>query len=463
MEGGARGSRPDAMFILLSSLSVPAAWQSACHKTLASRFFSRPLAWAVAFMAAGTAWAQHQSEIPDTRKSYSPVTREQVTHLVSLGASRWQALGWRGQGVRVAILDTGFRGYRQFLGGALPSQVICKSFRADRNLEARDSQHGILCAEVVHALAPEAVLLFANWEADQPEQFLDAVRWARQENARVMTCSIIMPSWSDGEGRGKVDDSLAEILGTGSSPRDPLFAACAGNTAQRHWQGRFVAAADGCHEWARGCTQNLLYPWSREKVSVDLYSHSSATYEVLIENAGSGRRVGLATFGREPNHSWTVVRFEPEEHALYEVRVRLKEGPPGHFHVAVLGGDLGCSVAAGSVACPADCFNVLAIGAVDLNGQRFAYSSCGSCGHVCKPDLVAPVPFPTRCRERPFSGTSAAAPQGAGLAALCWSKHPEWNANQVRSFLLHSAHDVGTPGPDSETGLGMLVLPPCPP
>src|SRR5205807_2164257 len=79
----------------------------------------------------------------------------------------------------------------------------------------KDSQHGILCGEVVHALAPAAELLFANWEPDRPDQFLDAVRWARQQGARILSCSLIMPSWSDGEGGGSIHAALARLLGKG--------------------------------------------------------------------------------------------------------------------------------------------------------------------------------------------------------------------------------------------------------
>src|SRR5262249_18522502 len=83
--------------------------------------------------------------------------------LARAGVERWHARGHRGRGVKVAILDTGFRNYRDQLGKSLPSSVIVKSFRTDGNLEARDSQHGILCGEVVHALAPEAELFLVNW------------------------------------------------------------------------------------------------------------------------------------------------------------------------------------------------------------------------------------------------------------------------------------------------------------
>jgi hypothetical protein len=124
--------------------------------------------------------------------------------MADMGIPAWHAKGWRGQGVKVAVLDSGFRGYKAHLGEALPEHVTARSFRIDGNLEAKDSQHGILCGEVVHSIAPNAELLFANWDAERPEQFLEAVRWARRKGARIITCSLIMPTWSDGEGGGEV-------------------------------------------------------------------------------------------------------------------------------------------------------------------------------------------------------------------------------------------------------------------
>src|SRR5205823_2698255 len=141
--------------------------------------------------------------------------RERQACLARLGVDRWHAQRFRGKGITIAILDSGFRDYRAFLGKGLPDRISVQSFRADKNLGARDSQHGILCGEVIHAIAPEAELLFANWEADRPETFLEAVRWARQQGARLLSCSVIMPSWSDGEGGGAVHERLAGVLGSG--------------------------------------------------------------------------------------------------------------------------------------------------------------------------------------------------------------------------------------------------------
>src|SRR5262249_18390631 len=91
-----------------------------------------------------------------------------------------------------------------------------------------------------------------------------------------------------------------------------------------------------------------------------------------------------------------------------------------------------------------------------------SYSACGSAAFKSKPDLVAPVPFNSAWRERPFAGTSAAAPQAAALAALVWSSNADWNAERVRAVLRTSAHDLGPVGYDPETGFGEIHLPALP-
>jgi subtilisin family serine protease len=376
--------------------------------------------------------------------------------LDQLGARAWHAAGYRGRGVKVAVLDSGFAGYQAHLGKALPARVEVRSFRRDHNLQARDSQHGILCAEVVHTLAPEADLLLANWECECPEQFLDAVRWARAQGARVVTCSLIMPTWSDGDGHGPIHEALARAVGGGDRPGDVLFFASAGNTARRHWGGPFHEGGDGWHAWARDAggpvRDNPVHPWGGERVSVELYWQSGA-YEVLVQDATADQPVGRA---RGAAHA--VVAFQPQEGHAYSARVRLLEAGSGPFHLVALGGGLGYSQAQGSIPFPGDGPEVVAVGAVDGQGRRWEYSSCGVQPAPLKPDLVAAVPFPSSWRARPFSGTSAAAPQAAGLSALVWSRHAEWTARQVRDTLRQAA----LPAADAhlwETGCGRIHLP----
>lgn len=420
-------------------------------------------------LPADTAWeSAHGSADPEALQATPEAAlklRQQLRQ--KLGIERWHQQGYRGQGVKVAILDSGFRNYRDFLGRVLPRKVTVRSFRRDEDLEARNSQHGILCAEAIHALAPEAELLLANWEPNQPAAFLQALHWARQQGASIVSCSLIMPSWSDGEGGGAVNRAITQLVGSGKQPGDVLFFASAGNTAQRHWCGTFHRDPHGYHQWEPGRTGNTLIPWEEERIAVELYGRSAGSYRLEVRDALTGECVGqslLHCLGETAQEgSCALVRFLPRPQRRYLVKIQeissADRAETEPFHLVVLGGSLMHTTSHGSIACPADGPGALAIGAVNAAGQRWDYSSCGPNSRWPKPDFVAPVPFPSLWRERPFSGTSAAAPQAAALAAVCWSKHADWTAEQVRQALRESALDLGPPGHDWETGYGMVMAP----
>jgi hypothetical protein len=436
-----------------------------------------PYAWDIGFAPAplGQRSPSGEEATPESRVGeISPAPmQERARHIADLGVENWHQAGYRGRGIAIAILDSGFRGYRTQLGRALPQRVAVHAFRADHDIEARESQHGVLCAEVVHALAPEARLILANWEPDQPGSFLEAVRWARTQGARIISCSLIIPSWSDGEGGGSVHDTLARLLGTGREPSDLLFFACAGNTAQRHWAGRFHANAQGFHEWLPGQTSNALRPWGKDRVAVEVYGPVGRDYDLQVREEHSDRLVGHSAIhwgfdecdlpGVKKHGGCAVVRFLPEPERRYSIRLfhagRAKGDVSDKFHLVVLGGSLERATATGSISFPADGDRVQAVGAVDCEGRRLYYSSCGPNSRRPKPDFVAPVPFASLLRDRAFAGTSAAAPQAAGLAALWWSRHPDWTAERVRLAMRESARDLGPKGHDWETGYGLVHLP----
>jgi subtilisin family serine protease len=392
----------------------------------------------------------------------SPRSDTLTQAMARLGVPAWHDAGTRGQKVKIAILDSGFQGYRDALGSALPGKVQTRSFRQDRNLEARESQHGILCGEVIHRIAPEAELLLANWEPDQPEQFLEAVRWARREGAHIISCSLIMPTWSDGEGGGKVHAALREALGSGHDKGDGLFFASAGNTAQRHWGGLLSPGRDGWHEWAAGHKENVIRPLGKERVSVELSAPGNALVEMIVRDALLHVEVGKAVSEVVRGSNIAAIRFEPKWGHRYTLRVRQvgEKAAKVPLHLTVLAGRLQHATSQGSIPFPGDGPEVIAVGAVDSTGQRLSYSSCGPNSSVPKPELVATVPFPNQWRaEQPFAGTSAASPQAAALAALIWSRHPDWTADRVRRTLLEGARPLGERKHDSETGFGHVRLP----
>ncbi|MDT9693419.1 S8 family serine peptidase [Streptomyces sp. P9(2023)] len=93
---------------------------------------------------------------------------------------------------------------------------------------------------------------------------------------------------------------------------------------------------------------------------------------------------------------------------------------------------------------PAAIPGVVAVGALDTKGKVAKFSNYGS--HLA---LAAPgVELPGRCTNDKtkycsFQGTSGASAIASGTAALIWSAHPDWTANQVLRVMMETAGHVG--------------------
>lgn len=106
----------------------------------------------------------------------------------------------------------------------------------------------------------------------------------------------------------------------------------------------------------------------------------------------------------------------------------------------------------------------LAVAALDSNNpdQLASYSNaCGSAMDYC---LVAPGRVVVTGHDDlagdpsywVVGGTSFAAPQVSGAAALVWEAFPYFDNDLVRQTLLGTATDMGAPGPDPVFGHGLL-------
>jgi Subtilase family len=75
-----------------------------------------------------------------------------------------------------------------------------------------------------------------------------------------------------------------------------------------------------------------------------------------------------------------------------------------------------------------------------------------------KPDIAAADDVSTDVPGfQPFSGTSAAAPHAAAIAALLWSYAPGLTAGQMRTILTSTALDENPAGVDRDTGYGIVM------
>ena len=384
-------------------------------------------------------------------------------------AAAWHGKGFTGKGVKVAIIDGGFVGLadRQ-ASGDLPANVIAQDYCGGRFATADD--HGTAVAEIVYEMAPDAqlYLICIGTEVD----FAAAVAYAKSQGVHVISHS---GSWFGpvrGDGSGFFGALAADARAAGI-----LWVNSAGNYAQTHWSGTYVSTdGDRLHEFASGDEGNtFVFPnnaticgflrwdeWPAAISDFDLLLVRSDTLQIVgasdDEQTGSQPAVeGLCarnTSGANVTVAWFIGGWNVRSNPRLEI---FGFAPPLQYQTA-----------AGSMLEPATSPAALTVGALCWQTrQPEAFTSQGpTVDGRTKPDIAAHDsvsgvtygPF-FGCGTSGFAGTSAAAPEVAGAAALVKQAFPSYGPDQLQQYLVGAAGDAGTPGPDNVTGAGELQMP----
>ena len=98
---------------------------------------------------------------------------------------------------------------------------------------------------------------------------------------------------------------------------------------------------------------------------------------------------------------------------------------------------------------------VIAVGATDTRDAAAPFTSAVNTAAVAAPGVDLRVSLPEKGNAT-YSGTSFAAPLVAGTVALMQSVRPGIAPDAVRAILTSTARDVGPPGPDAQTGAGIV-------
>jgi len=109
----------------------------------------------------------------------------------------------------------------------------------------------------------------------------------------------------------------------------------------------------------------------------------------------------------------------------------------------------------GSVYYPANYPGVIAVTAVDANGQRGSFSNYGSSVAIAAPGVGVVTPWLDQ-QAFSFSGTSAAVPFVSGAMTMLLSENPNLTASQAAKLLVDYSDDAGAPGQDPFYGAGIL-------
>jgi subtilisin family serine protease len=107
-----------------------------------------------------------------------------------------------GQGVRVAVIDSGIEADHPAIGGRVRGSIVVdydastkEQYRISQDAEQRDMfGHGTACAGIIHSLAPEAELysirVLGNDLKGKAMQFVGGIRWAIDNGIQVANMSL---------------------------------------------------------------------------------------------------------------------------------------------------------------------------------------------------------------------------------------------------------------------------------
>jgi len=395
------------------------------------------------------------------RTEQGPSSSEAVA---TTGASAWHQAGFTGAGVKVGVLDLGFDGYKDLLGKTLPERVTVKSFVSGQNVDQSDEVHGTACAEIIHAMAPDAELYLAYYNGSETG-LGRAVEWLVSQNVQIISHSangLVGPM----DGTGSQSQLVDEVVSKGI-----LWVNSSGNYAAEHYRFTFNDQnGDGKHVFPDG-SQALLYNPPSEDARIvlnwDDWGHDATEdYDLYLYDA-NGKLIAASEEsqqGQAGDRPVEAIRMSaPKQKSYYIVIVAKQVTRPAVFNLFALDGRLGYYSAEYSLGTPGDAHSALTVGAVGWRNNRLEpFSSQGpTTDNRLKPEITAPDGVATQSyRPRVFSGTSASTPHVAGAAALVMSRFPDLKAADVMAFLTSNAVDMGPTGPDTAYGYGRLQLPP---
>jgi hypothetical protein len=345
-----------------------------------------------------------------------------------------------GRGVRVAVFDVQW--YGADLADAALGDVVTHDCQAHRScapaidtLRPRYAWeaggHGIACAEIIRAMAPEAELHLVR--VNGATTLENAVDWAIREDIDIVSMSMSFFHDSFHDGAGPVNASAARLARAGI-----LLVTSAGNYATEHWDGAWSDPdGDGVLDFPWGSAW-----WGAEvpagdttvQLSWDQYDACGRTDLDLEVRDRQGHVLGRG----ETRQSAEADSCTPYERASVYVpdattvwaRVRLRAGTAhGRVSLWARGADAH-HVTPGAFADPASGPTPLVVGAVRAVGYTDnaaeSFSSWGdSHGGVARPDVAGPDGLSSSIYGGTgFYGTSAATPAVAAAAALVLGAEP---------------------------------------
>ena len=392
----------------------------------------------------------------------------------AIGADILHKRGITGAGAKVGILDFGFQRYSDLqANGLVPRAAAAKAFNNAGRIDV-NSEHGTACAEIVHAVAPDAELYLAAVDG-RTDQIIQAARWLADQGVDVI-------SFSGGghmgphNGMSQLDRFVDSI-----SQRGILWVNAAGNEGDNHWGGRSVDRnGDGWIDMGPNGENFIVIEPKAAGIALQVSwddwgsdpSKPTATLDLDAYLFRYDRRTGRSSLvGRSANPqlgrgfpveviSGSIPRGGGGPYLLALRSTNLDRETQIHVH-SMAPAEVLPRVARGSIGIPATAGSALAVGAVDVATKTLqSYSSQGPTDdNRLKPEVSAPDNTASASYSKQggrFPGTSAACPHVSGLAALLKQIDPGSSREDLLEQIKDSVRPMGTSSPNNEYGYGHI-------
>jgi len=421
-------------------------------------------------------FAEKLARIGMVKEQVKPVPDAiQSEGIALMNADTWQAEGYQGSGVKVAIIDGGFQKLTDAQSnGDIPATYTSQDF-SGTGLEA-DTEHGTAVTEAVYDIAPQAQ--FFLYKIDDLTDLENAKDACVANGVHVVNHSMSWFLQAYYDGTGPACDIVADAIANGIT-----WVNSSGNHAEDHYRAVFTPTVDNYHDFTgSGGTLNAFGPepgyiWLLPRfyyfqiwMNWDDYPTTSQDYDLYLYkwNYSSSAWESVAssktrqTGEQEPTESLYHVNLE--DNGRYAIAV--------HKYSATVNVDFTIFAALGlsyhtvetSVTDPGSLAEVVTVGAIardsyEAGPQEYFSGQGPTTNGTPKPDVAAP----DSCNSFAYGhwqGTSLSSPYTAGVCALIKSRFPAYVSDDIKNYLYSSCTvDLGPVGRDNIYGWGKVVVP----
>ena len=431
------------------------------------------------------------------REIVPPLPAQDVQRVAGHGpaahlSAAWNQAGYTGQGVKVGIIDVGFKGFSGLMETELPATVQARCYTdtgrfttnlADCETGRADDDHGTIVAESLMDIAPQVDLYIGHPVSQGDLQKI--TDWMVSEGVSVINYSAGWPFDGPGDGTSPFGDSPLKTVDR-AADNGIIWVNAAGNEAESTWfksGSSLTIDSDGLVEFALLDIFNCFFIYPGTSFSVQLrwdddWGGATRDLNLWLWDTQIGayvqdsRNPQSGEAGHVPSELISALYTGANETVACLVVQQISGSQPDWVQLQDLRGifEFEHYTKSGSIGNPAESANpgMLAVGAAHWNDVRAIKpnSSRGPTpdGRV-KPDIVgadcgATALSPLNEYNQGFCGTSQAAPHVAGMAALVRQRFPDYTPAQVASYLKDNAEQRQSPDPNSTWGHGFAKLPP---